>query len=97
MAANTHNYSSGSVKNTATQLMMKNRCDEFTDMIIYNTQFQSKIKTLASIGDAVAQERCFMLEDYAEYASAFRLWANSESNLAETLNAVAEVMITRVG
>lgn len=80
----------GQVRNTATQLMMKNRDDEFTNMIQYNNQLQAKFKSLSTIGDTIAQERCYMLEDYAEYATAFRLWANSETKLAETLNAVSQ-------
>lgn len=31
-----------------------------------------------------------LLEDSAEYGSAFRLWANSESKLADTLNSISE-------
>ena len=80
----------GSVRNTATQLLMKNRCEEFHDMVVYNNQFQNKIKTLANIGDSIAHERCYLLDDYAEYATAFRLWSNSESNLADTLSAISE-------
>lgn len=51
----------GSVRNTAAQLMMKSRDQEFTNMGQYNIQFQAKIKGLVTIGDNIAQER------YCEY------------------------------
>ena len=31
-----------------------------------------------------------LLEDSTEYGSSFRLWANSESKLTDTLNGIAE-------
>merc|ERR1719354_448393 len=81
---------SGNMRGTATQLMMKNRDDEFVKMIEFNNEFQTKIKTLSTIGDNVAQDRCLLLDDNSEYATAFRLWANSETKLADTLNAISE-------
>ena len=47
----------GSVRNTAAQFLMKNRSEEFSDIIKYNAQFQGKIKTFASIAENIAQER----------------------------------------
>lgn len=80
----------GSMRNTAAQLMMKNRDEEFTNMGQYNMQFQGKIKGLVTIGDNIAQERFNLLDDYAEYATAFRQWSNSETKLSDTLNTVAQ-------
>jgi len=80
----------GSVKNTAAQLMMKNRDELFTEQNQYNTAFQAKTKSFLTIADMIAQDRFFLLEDSTEYGSSFRLWANSESKLAETLNGVSE-------
>ena len=47
----------GSMRNTAAQLMMKNREEEFSNMSQYNSQFQTKIKNVVSIGDNIAQDR----------------------------------------
>jgi len=81
---------SGSVKNTAAQLMLKNRDEHFEAQNQYTTALQLKLKTFLAVADTVAQERFFLLEDSAEYGSAFRLWANSESKLADTLNSISE-------
>jgi len=80
----------GSMRNTAAQLMMKSRDEEFTNMATYNIQFQEKVKRFAAIGDVIAQERFYLLDDFGEYATAFRLWSNSESKLADTLNTNAQ-------
>ena len=80
----------GVMRGTAAQLMLKNREEEFIAMAQYNTQFQSIIKNLTMIGDNIATDRCSLLDDYAEYASAFRLWSNSETKLAETLNTLSD-------
>lgn len=79
----------GTMRNTAAQFMMKNRDEEFNQMGTYNSQFQAKMKKFSTIADTVAQERFYLLDDYAEYGSGFRLWANSESRLADTLSGVA--------
>jgi len=80
----------GSMRNTAAQMMMKNRDSEFDDMLKYNIQFQGKMKTFANLTDKIANDRFYLLEDFQEYVSAFRLWANSESKLTDPLTAVAK-------
>ena len=47
----------GSMKNVATQWMLKNRPPEFTAMVEYNMNFQKKIQTLGLIADEIAKER----------------------------------------
>ena len=47
----------GSVRNTAAQFMMKNRPEEFTQMLKYNTQLQGKMKQFGAIAENIAQER----------------------------------------
>lgn len=80
----------GSVRNTAAQFLMKNRSEEFSDVMKYNVQFQGKIKTFANITENIAEEQFYMMDDYSEYSSAFQLWANSETRLADTLHAVSQ-------
>lgn len=80
----------GSVRNTAAQLMMKNRDEEFMNMIQYNTNFQVKMKTFATIADQIAQDRFYLIDDFSEYGSAFKLWSNSETKLADTLTALSK-------
>ncbi|XP_002157161.1 sorting nexin-7 [Hydra vulgaris] len=80
----------GSVRNTAAQFLMKNRSEEFSDVMKYNVQFQAKIKTFANITENIAEEQFYMMDDYSEYSSAFQLWANSETRLADTLHAVSQ-------
>lgn len=79
----------GTMRNTAAQLMMKNRDEMFTEGNQYNLAFQNKMKTFLNIAETIAQDRFFILEDSTEYGSAFRLWGNSESKLTDTLNGVA--------
>ena len=47
----------GSVKNTAAQMMMKNRDEEFNENNTYINSFQAKIKSFATIADQIARER----------------------------------------
>lgn len=47
----------GTVKNTAAQIMMKNRDEEFDEGNQYVNGFQTKIKTFANIADQIARER----------------------------------------
>ena len=51
---------SGSVKNTAAQLMLKNRDEHFEAQNQYTTALQLKLKTFLAIADTVAQERFCM-------------------------------------
>lgn len=47
----------GSVKNTAAQMMMKNRDEEFEESNQYINAFQAKVKNFATIADQIARER----------------------------------------
>ena len=48
---------SGSVKNTAAQMMLKNRDEHFNQQNIYTTALQVKLKAFLGVADTVAQER----------------------------------------
>ena len=48
---------SGSVKNTAAQLMLKNRDEHFDQNNQYTTALQAKLKTFLGVADTIAQER----------------------------------------
>lgn len=80
----------GKMRNTAAQMMMKNRSEEFTEVGKYNIQFRSKMVQFGKIADEIAKERFYLLDDYGEYGSGFRLWANSESKLSDTLRSVSQ-------
>ena len=62
----------GSVRNTAAQFMMKNRPEEFTQMLKYNTQFQGRIKQFGTVAENIAQERYCKIINVQLYLSFFR-------------------------
>ena len=58
----------GKMRNTAAQMMMKNRSEEFTEVGKYNIQFRSKMVQFGKIADEIAKERYFF---YVSLATRF--------------------------
>jgi len=83
---------SGSVKTAATSLIFKNRDPEFDHVLQFLNSFQKKVQAFGVLSDEIAKERFYLLEDLEEYASAFHLWANSETKLGTPLTATASAL-----
>ncbi|XP_031564851.1 sorting nexin-30-like [Actinia tenebrosa] len=83
---------SDSMRNAASSWMLKTREPEFQEMSEYNKAFREKMVTMETITDKIAKDRFDLLEDVIEFIPIFRLWANSETKLADPLTGMADAL-----
>ncbi|KXJ19222.1 sorting nexin-7 [Exaiptasia diaphana] len=81
-----------SMRNMASSWMLKSRDPDFQEMADYTKTFREKMTAMENISDRIAKDRFDLLEDITEFIPIFRLWANSESKLADPLTAMADAL-----
>ncbi|XP_071800326.1 sorting nexin-7-like isoform X5 [Asterias amurensis] len=80
------------IKTTTSALMLKNRSPEFTIMTEYIGMFGDKMSSVDRISQRILKEQSDMGTELETYGPTYRLWANSESELTETLGGLGDCL-----
>ncbi|XP_033636674.1 sorting nexin-7-like isoform X3 [Asterias rubens] len=80
------------IKTTTSAIMLKNRSPEFTIMTEYIGMFGDKMSSVDRISQRILKEQSDMGTELETYGPTYRLWANSESELTETLGGLGDCL-----
>ncbi|XP_022109936.1 sorting nexin-30-like isoform X2 [Acanthaster planci] len=81
-----------SIKTTTSALMLKNRSPEFTIMSEYINTFGDKMSSVDRISQRILKEQMDLGTEYESYGPTYRLWANSEAELDDTLGSLSDCL-----
>ncbi|XP_038067972.1 sorting nexin-7-like isoform X3 [Patiria miniata] len=80
------------IKTTTSALMLKNRSPEFTMMTEYINTFAEKMSSVDRISQRILKEQMDLGAEYESYGPTYRLWGNSEVELADTLGSLGDCL-----